>query len=227
MTGKLIVLEGVEGCGKSTQLQLLFTWLLDSGPFQQLQRQGLVPQIVTSREPGGTDLGVKVRHLLLHQEDSVRIDARTELLLYAADRAQHVDQVIKPALDQGCWVLCDRFVDSTLAYQGYGRGLDLELIHQLNRIATAGVSPDLTLWLQLGAEQGLARARQRGGGDRMEQADLTFHRRVQVGFETLAQQYPQNRATIDAGGSLEEVARAIASTVLTYLNQWYKTALQT
>ena len=162
MTGKLIVLEGVEGCGKSTQLQLLSTGLLSSGPFRRLQQQDIVPQVLTSREPGGTELGLKLRQLLLHQDAQVSIDDRTELLLYAADRAQHVAQVIKPALEQGCWVLCDRFVDSTLAYQGYGRGLNLDLIHQLNRIATAGVTPDLTLWLQLPVEQGLARARQRG-----------------------------------------------------------------
>jgi energy-coupling factor transporter ATP-binding protein EcfA2 len=123
MTGKFIVLEGVEGCGKSTQLQLLSTALLKSQPWQRLQQQGMVAQILTSREPGGTDLGMRLRQLLLHQEDQLRIDARTELLLYAADRAQHVDQVIRPALDRGCWVICDRFIDSTLAYQGYGRGL--------------------------------------------------------------------------------------------------------
>ncbi|MFM7470813.1 MAG: dTMP kinase [Nodosilinea sp. LVE1205-7] len=227
MTGKLIVLEGVEGCGKSTQLQLLSTGLLSSGPFRRLQQQDIVPQVLTSREPGGTELGLKLRQLLLHQDAQVSIDDRTELLLYAADRAQHVAQVIKPALEQGCWVLCDRFVDSTLAYQGYGRGLNLDLIHQLNRIATAGVTPDLTLWLQLPVEQGLARARQRGGSDRMERADLSFHQRVQQGFEYLAQQYPQNRATIEAEGSPTAVAETILAVVQTYLEQWYPQDLMT
>ncbi|MFM7219241.1 MAG: dTMP kinase [Nodosilinea sp.] len=227
MTGKFIVLEGVEGCGKSTQLQFLLNSLLDSRPFQQLQRQGIVAHILTSREPGGTNLGGRLRQLLLHQDDDVRINARAELLLYAADRAQHVDQVIRPALNQGCWVLCDRFIDSTLAYQGYGRGLDLELIYQLNRIATAGLTPDLTLWLKLPVEQGLARVKQRGMGDRMERADLAFHQRVQQGFELLAQQYPQNRATIDAGDSPTAVAGAIFAVVKTYLSQWYPNALPT
>jgi len=227
MTGKLIVLEGVEGCGKSTQLQLLSTWLLDSDAFQQLQQQGLVSQVLTSREPGGTDLGIRLRQLLLHQDNDVSIDPRTELLLYAADRAQHVTQVIRPALERGCWVLCDRFVDSTLAYQGYGRGLDLQLIHQLNHIATAGLTPDLTLWLQLPVEQGLARVSQRGARDRMERADLTFHQRVQRGFETLAQQYPHNRATIKAGDSPTAVAGAIFAVVETYLEQWYPKDLAT
>lgn len=227
MTGKFIVLEGVEGCGKSTQLQLLSTALLNSQPLQRLQRRGRVSEVLTSREPGGTDLGVRLRQLLLHQEDHLRIDARTELLLYAADRAQHVDQVIRPALDRGCWVICDRFIDSTLAYQGYGRGLDLELIHQLNRIATGGLTPDLTLWLQLPVEQGLARVRQRGAGDRMERTDLAFHQRVQAGFETLAQQYPQNRATIEAGDSPTAVAGAILAVVESYLEQWYPNDLAT
>lgn len=221
MTGKLIVLEGVEGCGKSTQLQLLSTWLLDSDAFQQLQQQGLVSQVLTSREPGGTDLGIRLRQLLLHQDNDVSIDPRTELLLYAADRAQHVTQVIRPALERGCWVLCDRFVDSTLAYQGYGRGLDLALIQQLNAIATAGLTPDLTLWLQLPVEQGLARARQRGAVDRMERADLAFHQRVQAGFVSLDQRDPQNRATIEAEGSPAAVARAILAVVETYLERWY------
>ena len=227
MTGKFIVLEGVEGCGKSTQLQLLSTALLKSQPWQRLQQRGMVAQMLTSREPGGTDLGMRLRQLLLHQEDQLRIDARTELLLYAADRAQHVDQVIRPALDRGCWVICDRFIDSTLAYQGYGRGLDLDLIHQLNHIATGGLTPDLTLWLRLPVEQGLARVRERGAGDRMERTDLPFHQRVQRGFETLAQQYPQNRATIEAGDSPTAVAGAILAVVETYLERWYPNDLAT
>lgn len=227
MAGKFIVLEGVEGCGKSTQLQLLARHLPASQSFQRVRRQLPTPPILTSREPGGTDLGVRLRHLLLHQDSQVSINPRAELLLYAADRAQHVDQVIKPALDRGCWVLCDRFIDSTLAYQGYGRGLDLDLIHQLNRLATAGLAPDLTLWLQLPVEQGLARARQQGGGDRIERADLAFHRRVQHGFETLAQQYPQNRARIEANGSPTAVSAAILSVVEIYLEQWYPKDLAT
>jgi dTMP kinase len=186
-----------------------------------------VTGLVTSREPGGSPLGQQLRQLLLHHGPEVSLVDRAELLLYAADRAQHVEQVIRPALERGCWVLCDRFVDSTLAYQGYGRGLDLALIHQLNAIATAGLTPDLTLWLQLPVEQGLARARQRGAADRMERADLAFHQRVQEGFAALAQQDSQNRATIEAEGSPAAVAGAVFAVVETYLERWYPNDLPT
>lgn len=221
MVGKLIVFEGGEGAGKSTQLIRLAEHLETDPRFGQLQRQGRVTGLVTSREPGGTPLGQQLRQLLLHHGPEISLVDRAELLLYAADRAQHVEQVIRPALEQGCWVLCDRFVDSTLAYQGYGRGLDLALIEQLNAIATAGLTPDLTLWLQLPVEQGLARARQRGAVDRMERADLAFHQRVQAGFVSLDQRDPQNRATIEAEGSPAAVARAILAVVETYLERWY------
>jgi dTMP kinase len=227
MIGKLIVFEGVEGCGKSTQLSRLFEELLRSDRFQNLQRQGIVSNLLTTREPGGTALGLGLRRLLLEPQHQAPLHPRSELLLYAADRAQHIEEVIKPALGQGAWVLCDRFTDSTVAYQGYGRGLDLGLVHQLNHVATAGLGPDLTLWLKLEAAQGLARAQQRGAQDRMEQADLTFHQRVQQGFETLAQQHPQRRAVIDAAGTPEAVAIEIKTIVHDYLEQWYKPYLPT
>jgi dTMP kinase len=227
MAGKVIVFEGGEGSGKSTQLTRLAEHLGADPRFGQLQRQGWVTGLVTSREPGGTPLGQQLRQLLLHHGPEVSLVDRAELLLYAADRAQHVEQVIRPALERGCWVLCDRFVDSTLAYQGYGRGLDLALIHQLNAIATAGLTPDLTLWLQLPVEQGLARARQRGAADRMERADLAFHQRVQEGFAALAQQDSQNRATIEAEGSPAAVAGAVFAVVETYLERWYPNDLPT
>ncbi len=151
--------------------------------------------------------------------------SQTELLLYAADRAQHVEQVIRPALEQGYWVLCDRFTDSTLAYQGYGRGLDLSLIHQLNHIATGGLTPDLTLWLELDAATGLMRTQQRGTIDRMEQADLAFHQRVQQGFAALADQHPHRIRSIAAHGAIEAVSQRIQSVIYPYLQQWYPSRL--
>jgi dTMP kinase len=153
------------------------------------------------------------------------MDSRAELLLYAADRTQHVEEVIKPALAQGCWVLCDRFIDSTVAYQGYGRGLDLALIDELNQVATGGLVPDLTLWLKLDAATGLARTRQRGAADRIEQADLAFHRRVQQGFEALAAQHPERIVAIDATGSVDAVAAEIFAVVERYWQQWYAPSL--
>ncbi|MGG6240081.1 dTMP kinase [Nodosilinea sp. AN01ver1] len=225
MPGKLLVLEGVEGCGKSTQLQILYAALREHRGMRQLQQRGLIPRILTTREPGGTELGLELRQLLLGDRGEAAMASRAELLLYAADRAQHVEELIKPALAEGCWVLCDRFIDSTVAYQGYGRGLDLALIEQLNQVATGGLVPDLTLWLRLDAEVGLARTRQRGRADRMEQADLAFHQRVQGGFEALAQQQPERIVAIDAMGGVDTVAREIFAVVEGYLQQWYAPSL--
>lgn len=227
MRGKLIVFEGVEGCGKSTQLQRLREHLAQSVPFQALQAQGIIPELLTTREPGGTDLGIGLRRLLLDSQHDVAIAPRAELLLYAADRAQHIEEMILPALEAGSWVLCDRFTDSTVAYQGYGRGLDLGLIQALNQVATAGLVPDLTIWLKLAVEQGLARAQRRGSKDRMEQAALAFHQRVQHGFETLAQQFPERRATIDGAQSADVVAAQINTVVHDILAQWYQPFLAT
>jgi dTMP kinase len=221
MHGKLIVFEGVEGCGKTTQLQRSRQWLVESGWQSRLQAKGDVQQIMATREPGGTELGVKVRHLLLEPPTAETMQSRTELLLYAADRAQHVEGYLIPHLNQGSLILCDRYTDSTIAYQGYGRGIDLGLITQLNDIATSGLQSDLTLWLDLDAETGLARTRQRGRIDRIEQADLAFHQRVQQGFTELAQRYPQRIARIDATRSEAEVSQQIQAVLSKRFAQWY------
>ncbi|MGB3139020.1 MAG: dTMP kinase [Nodosilinea sp.] len=226
MPGKLLVFEGVEGCGKSTQLNLLSAALLKDSVFQRLQRQNLVVDLLTTREPGGTELGLGLRQLLLGYQGRAAMASRAELLLYAADRAQHVEEVIKPALAEDCWVLCDRFIDSTVAYQGYGRGLDLALIDQLNDVAAGGLVPDLTLWLKLDAATGLARTRNRGEADRIEQADLSFHQRVQEGFEALAQLHPERIVAIDADHAVASVAADIYRVVEGYLEQWYAPLLR-
>lgn len=227
MTGKLIVFEGVEGSGKSTQLLRLRHWLQTHSSFQQLQDQGIIPRLVTTREPGGTALGKALRSLLLDDQSSAPFGSHAELLMYAADRAQHIEEVILPALESGNWVLCDRFIDSTVAYQGYGRGLSLELIEQLNQIATQGISAHLTFWLQLSVRVGLARSRSRGQLDRIEQANLQFHLQVQKGFETLAEKYPERIVPIDATQSEESVAQQIQTVVEHRFQEWYKTHLQT
>lgn len=212
MHGRLIVFEGVEGSGKTTQLQQCSDWLKSS------EFSHSIPVVVT-REPGGTSLGLELRQLLLSEQSS-SIQNRTELLLYAADRAQHVEEFLKPKLAQGAIILCDRYTDSTVAYQGYGRGLDLTLIEQLNHIATGGLESDLTLWLDVDAETGLKRARQRGKADRMEQADLEFHQRVQQGFKELAASYSQRIVRIDASKSQEEVYLAIQTILRQRLREW-------
>lgn len=225
MEGRLIVFEGVEGSGKSTQVRSLETWLKAHPQFRQLQEQGKIPELLTTREPGGTALGKTLRTLLLEDQTTAHLGTKAELLLYAADRAQHVEEVIRPALKAGSWVLCDRFIDSTVAYQGYGRGLDLQLIDQLNQIAIQDVAYPLTFWLQLSAEAGLARSKLRGRLDRMEQANIQFHQRVQQGFEALAKAYPERIVPINAAQSEANVAKQIQTVIEHRLAAWYKTHL--
>ncbi|HEY9699276.1 MAG TPA: dTMP kinase [Trichocoleus sp.] len=220
MPGRLIVFEGVEGSGKTSQIRQLETWLCESKTLQRLHQQGTVSQVIATREPGGTALGQKLRHLLLHPDEEMMQD-RTELLLYAADRAQHVAGFLKPQLAQGAVILCDRFTDSTIAYQGYGRNLDRALIDQLNQIATNGLQSDLTLWLDVDVEIGLSRAQRRGAIDRIEQATLTFHHRVQQGFIELAKAFPDRIVRIDASLSPPKVANQIQAVVEARLREWY------
>jgi dTMP kinase len=192
VSGKFIVFEGVEGAGKTTQIQQTATWLQDWC--------GVDRSIVMTREPGGTSLGQKIRQLLLDDPNGW-IDRRTELLLYGADRAQHVESVIRPHLDRGDIVLCDRFTDSTIAYQGYGRGFDRAEIDRVNQLATGGLESDLTLWLDLDVTVGLQRVALRGQPDRMERATLDFHQRVRQGYQDLANIYPERIVRIDANRS--------------------------
>ena len=225
MTGRLIVFEGVEGCGKTTQIQKLYDWLYSEGS-KRLGNTISPPfnhPIVLTREPGGTDLGRMVRGIVLGQDQyqiQATIDDRTELLLYAADRAQHVSEYLLPHLRQGAIILCDRYTDSTIAYQGYGRGLDRGLIDQLNAIATDGLKSDLTLWLDLDVEDGLARTQKRGAADRIEKSTLDFHLRVQKGFQDLAVAYPERIVRIDAQGTPDQVAQRIQSIVEERFRQW-------
>lgn len=201
--------EWKEG-GKTTQMQRIQCWL-----------QGLIdtPVIIT-REPGGTLLGQELRRLLLEYQGDEPIENRAELLMYAADRAQHIEGFIKPLLYQGNIILCDRYTDSTIAYQGYGRGLDLNLIHQLNQIATQGLESDLTIWLEIDVEIGLARTRNRGKMDRMEQANLEFHQRVQQGFQQLAQEHPERIIPINGMLNLDQVTETIQLILTQKLTAW-------
>lgn len=219
--GRLIVFEGGEGAGKSTQIARSHAWLQTTPFWQTLQQQGIVRELVMTREPGGTPLGKGIRELLLAPLEAEPMGDRTELLLYAADRAQHVDHFLRPQLAQGGVILCDRFVDSTIAYQGHGRGLDLGLIQQLNQIATAGLTSDLTLWLDVPAEVGLSRTQKRGTVDRMEQNTLTFHQRVWQGFETLAQQHPDRTVRINAHQDFDAVFADIQAALTAAFERWY------
>ncbi|MBF0460226.1 MAG: dTMP kinase [Magnetococcales bacterium] len=200
-SGRLITFEGGEGAGKSTQQGLLA---------HRLRARGL--EVVTTREPGGCPLAEEIRRWVVHGQAGT-ITARTELLLLLAARVEHVHQVIWPALQRGAWVLCDRFLDSTLAYQGYGRGLDLVLVQQWHTWAVGSLLPDRTLWLDVAPAIGLARVglvRPAGWAqDRFEQETLAFHQRVQDGFQTLAQASPDRIRRVDAALAPEQVANQI------------------
>ena len=199
MTGKLIIFEGVEGCGKTSQMQLCAQWL-----------ESLGISVLMTREPGGTELGLHLRRILLKNPENLPISQVTELLLYAADRSQHVAQELKPHLAAGKYILCDRYTHSTTAYQGYGRGLNISLINQLNHIATDGLVSDLTIWLDVDVEVGLARKQAATGGlDRIEQETIAFHRRVQQGYADLAALHPSEIVRVDGSLTPEAVQQVI------------------
>lgn len=202
MAGLFIALEGPEGAGKTTQAALLAARLRAVGR-----------SVVVSREPGGTALGRELRRLILDPAGCA-ILPETEALLYAADRAEHVGRVLRPALKAGAVVVCDRFVDSSLAYQGAGRGLDGAQLRALQRFAAGGLEPDLRLLLDLPVGVGLARRFGDGGGvNRLDAADLSFHERVGAAYRSFAAAAPDDWAVVDAATAPESVAAQIAAAV--------------
>ena len=206
---RFITFEGGDGTGKTTQLKALESHL-----------QGKGCSCVSTREPGGTSLGKLIRQVLL-EVGKQPIASPTELFLYLADRAQHVQEVILPAIDGGKIVLCDRYTDSTLAYQGYGRGIDLDLLRQLNEFANRGVKPDLTLLLDCPVELGLSRTAQRQSNagsarsreDRFEREKVEFHEKVRAGFLAMAGAEPERFRIIDASRSVEQVSWEIQNII--------------
>jgi len=195
-----ITFEGIEGSGKSTQMTLLANYLSSRGY-----------DVTTTREPGGTPIGEAIRAVLLNP-DFTEMDYRTEVLLYAADRAQHVAELVKPALARGSIVISDRYLDSTIAYQHYGRGLPLDFILEVNEQATEGIKPDLTLLLTVPVEIGLKRAT-KTIADRIEREDVEFHERVEKGFQELAKREPERWRVIDGMSTVDEIHTLIIQAV--------------
>ncbi len=200
--GRLITLEGIEGAGKSSHMQFIA---------EKLQQAG--KEILLTREPGGTDLGEGIRELLLTKNEEAMFE-ETELLLMFAARAQHVQQIILPAIAQGKMVICDRFTDSSYAYQGGGRGIAIEKIRQLESWVLSGFKPDLTLLLDLSVETGLSRARARGEADRFEIETVKFFQNARDTFLNIAQDEPRRVKIIDAEQKLETVQSSIMEVLL-------------
>jgi len=203
--GRFITFEGIDGCGKTTQFHMLVHWLRDQGR-----------EVVETVEPGGTGIGQQIRKVLLNP-GNFDLKPRTELLLYFASRAQNVDQVIRPALDAGKVVLCDRFTDSTLVYQGCGRGLDTSVVHELDRIACQGLKPDTTLLIDIDLDTSLSRAKRRNERNertndseaRIDNEGQAFHERVRKGYLELAATEPGRFRVIDGRASVGEVGMRI------------------
>jgi len=208
MRGKFITIEGPEGCGKTTQSNILVQYLRERGD-----------EVILTREPGGTRIGEVIRALVLDAKYE-EMAPLTELLLMAASRAQHVLEKIRPGLAGGKMVICSRFSDATIAYQGCGRGFDIDLLKKINRIATGGLAPDLTLVIDIDVTTGLRRAfgvekaeAKTGEGDRLESEDIGFHERVRQGYLDLAHKEPKRVKVIEGGGTIDEVSAAIRKAV--------------
>jgi dTMP kinase len=204
--GKFLTIEGTEGVGKSTNLAFARDWL---------HAQGVA--VVVTREPGGTPLAEEIRSLLLAKRDEP-VDETAELLLVFAARAQHIAQVIEPALARGAWVLSDRFTDATYAYQGGGRGLNTETIAQLEHVVQGNLRPDLTLILDIDVELGLNRARERGELDRFESETIAFFERVRSAYRARAEQAPSRYALVDASQNLAAVQANIGLVLQALMN---------
>jgi dTMP kinase len=213
--GQFITFEGIEGCGKTTQIKRAGEYL----------KQRRIPFIITE-EPGGTPIGRKIREILLNKDSLGEINSETELLLFSAARSQHVRDVIIPALKECRLVLCDRFYDATLAYQGYGRGLDIDFIRAMNVFSTANVKPALTFLLDLPVEIGLKRAMNRisrikdgRAEDRFEREDMEFHKRVRTAYLALAEQDKNRFMVINSAQDIETVHQEICSHLSLFMNK--------
>ncbi|MBR1443161.1 MAG: dTMP kinase [Firmicutes bacterium] len=199
MSGLFITLEGTDGAGKTTQIKLLEKYLKNKGY-----------EVICTREPGGTDISEKIRKLIIDPEN-IEMTPLTEALLYCAARAQLVKQLIIPALKNGSIVICDRFVDSSIVYQGIARGMGADMIAELNKYATGGLVPDITFFLRLDSSAGINRKKKQAKLDRIEQEKESFHRRVFAGYIELCKKEPERIKAIDASRSIDDIHNIIIS----------------
>ena len=207
MKGIFISFEGIEGTGKTIQSKLLYEYLTKKGY-----------ELTLTEEPGGTRIGLKIRDLLLSVENK-GMTSLAELLLYNASRAQHIQEVIVPVMNKGAIVITDRFTDSTVAYQGYGRGIDLNIIHSLKRMVAADLQPDITILLDLDVEVGLRRNRGINKMDRLELEDVEFHKRVRNGYLDIATKEPERIKLVDASEGIEQVHNRIIKIIMDFLKK--------
>ena len=205
MKGKFIVIEGIDGCGKTTQVDELSKWLPNSGLMKKESK------LIKTREPGGSLLGKKLRGLILDNNKNNKPSSLAELLLYSADRAEHVSKIISPALNKNDWVISDRFSDSTLAYQGYGRNINLEIIKKIESIVCQGEYPDLTFFLEISPEESILR-RKNDIPDRIEAEGVRFLEKVNEGFKIIAKE--KNWQVISASQSIQTISSQIKETLI-------------
>ena len=210
--GIFITLDGPEGCGKSTQSRLLK---------EELAAVGY--DVIHTFEPGGTLLGSRIRSILLEKDD-IRLDSKAELLLFEADRAQHIEELIRPAVEEKKIVICDRFNTATFAYQGYGLGMDMDLIKSVDKASTGGLNPDLTIVLDLEVSTGLERATAENGPDRMEERSSEFHEKVREGYLELARKSPDRIKVIEVRETIDETFELIKKEVYDVIKRYKGTA---
>ena len=213
MKGKFIVIEGIDGCGKTTQINEISKWLPKSGCMSKDS------ELITTREPGGSQLGQKLRNLILENNTQNTPSSLAELLLYSADRAEHVSKIIKPALEKNNWVVSDRFSDSTLAYQGFGRKINLQLIKNLESIVCQGVYPDLTIFLEISPEESILR-RNNKIPDRIESEGIKFLEKVDEGFKIIAKE--KNWKIISASQNVQNISNQIKDIIFDSFNKLKK-----
>ncbi|HOQ17049.1 MAG TPA: dTMP kinase [Defluviitaleaceae bacterium] len=207
MKGFFITMEGPDGSGKSTQISELKEYLNDKGY-----------DVLLTREPGGTDIGEQIRKIILDVNNS-HLSYMAETLLYAASRAQHVEEKIKPALEAGKVVICDRFIDSSLVYQGYARKLGIELVESINQFALMGIQPDITFFFDIKPEEAMDRKQNQKALDRLEKENISFHHLVYEGYKILLDRYPKRIRRIDASQSIDEVKSQILGEIDRFLKE--------